>query len=44
VKWGGYLLLIIVLAHVACSVVSALSSEEQVPWRKASVTTPPPAA
>lgn len=42
VKWGGYLLLIIVLVHVVCAVVSALSSEEEVPWRQGAAT--PPAA
>jgi Family of unknown function (DUF5336) len=36
VKWGGYLLLIIVLANAACAVISALSSDEQVPWQQAS--------
>jgi hypothetical protein len=34
VKWGGYLLLIIVLANAACAVISALSSDEQVPWQQ----------
>jgi hypothetical protein len=34
VRWGGYLLLLIVLVHVACSVISALSSDEQVPWQR----------
>ncbi|HTW18887.1 MAG TPA: DUF5336 domain-containing protein [Mycobacteriales bacterium] len=34
VKWGGYLLLIIVLLNAACAVISALSSEEQVPWHQ----------
>jgi hypothetical protein len=42
VKWGGYLLLLIVLVHVACSIVSALSSDEQVPWQQSSSA--PPAA
>lgn len=49
-KWGGYLLLIIVLANAACAIISALSSEEQVPWHQlggagaapASGYTPPP--
>jgi hypothetical protein len=48
VKWGGYLLLLIVLVHVACSVISALSSDEPVPWqqRSSAPTSPtaPPAA
>jgi hypothetical protein len=34
VKWGGYLLLLIVLVNVACTVVSALSSNEDVPWKQ----------
>jgi hypothetical protein len=44
VKWGGYLLLLIVLVHVACSVISALSSDEPVPWQRADGSTAPPAA
>jgi hypothetical protein len=54
VKWGGYLLLLIVLANAACAVISALSSEEQVPWQQTAsapapsyggpVMTEPPAA
>jgi Family of unknown function (DUF5336) len=45
VKWGGYLLLLIVLVHVACSVISALSSDEPVPWQQGSTSpTAPPAA
>jgi hypothetical protein len=44
VKWGGYLLLLIVLVHVACSVISALSSDEQVPWQRGGASTAPPAA
>jgi hypothetical protein len=45
VRWGGYLLLLIVLVHVACSVISALSSDEQVPWQqRSSSPTAPPAA
>jgi hypothetical protein len=43
VKWGGYLLLLIVLVHVACSVISALSSDEQVPWQRGASTAPPAA-
>jgi hypothetical protein len=42
VRWGGYLLLLIVLVHVACSVISALSSDEPVPWQQGSSA--PPAA
>jgi hypothetical protein len=42
VRWGGYLLLLIVLVHVACSVISAMSSDEEVPWQRGS--TAPPAA
>ncbi len=34
VKWGGYLLLIIVLANAASAVISALSSDEAVPWQQ----------
>jgi Family of unknown function (DUF5336) len=44
VKWGGYLLLLIVLVHVACSVISALSSDEQVPWQRGAASAAPPAA
>jgi Family of unknown function (DUF5336) len=44
VRWGGYLLLLIVLVHVACSVISALSSDEQVPWQRGGASTAPPAA
>ncbi|HEX3908618.1 MAG TPA: hypothetical protein VHW92_11880 [Mycobacteriales bacterium] len=40
VKWGGYLLLIIVLIHVACSVISALSSDEEVPWHQGAAAPP----
>jgi hypothetical protein len=43
VKWGGYLLLLIVLVHVACSVISALSSDEEVPWQRGASTAPPAA-
>lgn len=32
VRWGGWLLLIVVLANVVCTAISALSSDEQVPW------------
>jgi hypothetical protein len=45
VRWGGYLLLLIVLVHVACAVISAFSSDEQVPWQQgSSARTAPPAA
>jgi hypothetical protein len=44
VKWGGYLLLVIVLIHVACSIISALSSDEPVPWQSARTSSAPPAA
>jgi hypothetical protein len=43
-KWGAWLLLIVVLVHVACSVISALSSDEQVPWQRGGASTAPPAA
>jgi hypothetical protein len=52
VRWGGYLLLIIVLANAASAVISALASDEAVPWQSAgsgggfgsSMGTPPPPA
>jgi hypothetical protein len=43
-KWGAWLLLVVVLVHVACSVISALSSDEQVPWQRGGASTAPPAA
>jgi hypothetical protein len=43
VKWGGYLLLIIVLANAAAAVMSALRSEEPVPWQQSGMATPPAA-
>jgi hypothetical protein len=42
VKWGGYLLLVIVLANAASAVMSALRSEEAVPWQHG-VASPPAA-
>jgi hypothetical protein len=42
-KWGAWLLLVVVLVHVACSVISALSSDEQVPWQRGGAAAPPAA-
>jgi Family of unknown function (DUF5336) len=42
-KWGAWVLLIVVLVHVACAVISALSSDEQVPWQRGASTAPPAA-
>jgi hypothetical protein len=44
VKWGGYLLLIVVLANAASAVLSALGSEEKVPWQQGGMATPPAGA
>jgi Family of unknown function (DUF5336) len=44
VKWGGYLLLIIVIANAACAVVGAMKSEEEVPWQSTGTGAPPPPA
>jgi hypothetical protein len=41
VKWGGYLLLIVVLANAAAAVLGALGSEEKVPWQQGGMATPP---
>jgi hypothetical protein len=41
VRWGGYLLLIVVLANAAAAVMSALSSDEPVPWSPPAATVPP---
>jgi hypothetical protein len=42
VKWGGYLLLVIVLVNAVCAVMSALRSEEPVPWQQGGGSTPAP--
>jgi hypothetical protein len=41
IKWGGYLLALVMIANAACTVVSALTSDEQVPWQKGAATPPP---
>jgi len=33
VKWGGYLLLVIVLANAVCAVIGAMKSPEDAPWQ-----------
>jgi uncharacterized protein DUF5336 len=43
VKWGGYLLLIIILVNAVFAVLNALSSEESKPWEQGGGTTAPPA-
>jgi hypothetical protein len=42
IRWGGYLLAIVMIANAACAVVSALTSSEPVPWQQNS-SVPPPA-
>jgi hypothetical protein len=44
VKWGGYLLLIIVLVNAAAAVMGALASDEPVPWAQSGGATPAPPA
>lgn len=41
VRWGGYLLLIVMLATAAASVMAALGSGEDVPWQARTATAPP---
>lgn len=38
VKWGGYLLLVIILANAVCAVMSAMRSDENAPWQPATAT------
>jgi Family of unknown function (DUF5336) len=44
IKWGGYLLALVMIANAVCAVISALSSDEVVPWQQGGTATPPPAA
>jgi hypothetical protein len=44
VRWGGWVLLVFVLANVVCCVVSALHSDEPVPWQQGGGTPAPPPA
>ena len=41
VKWGGYLLLVVVLVNAVAAVLGALRSEEQVPWEMGRSAAPP---
>jgi hypothetical protein len=42
IKWGGYLLALLMIANAVCAVISALSSDEVVPWQQGGRGTPPP--
>jgi hypothetical protein len=41
IKWGGYLLALVMIANAACTVVTALTSGEDVPWQKSAAGAPP---
>jgi hypothetical protein len=44
VRWGGYLLLVIVLINAAAAVLGALNSDESKPWEQLGTTANPPSA
>jgi hypothetical protein len=42
IRWGGYLLALVMIVNAVCAVVSALTSSEPVPWQQ-NTSVPPPA-
>ncbi|HEX3823512.1 MAG TPA: hypothetical protein VHV79_03480 [Mycobacteriales bacterium] len=41
IKWGGYLLALVMIANAVCAVISALSSDQAPPWQQTGAATPP---